>query len=138
MSLPFQAALAFAPIFLAMLLLVGFRVAARYAMPLVLLTTAGIAFWYWKMDVATIMASAIQGLIITFDVLYIIFGALLLLTVLTYSGGLSNIRSSFETLSTDRRIQIIVIDRLFGSFIEGHSGFGTVGIGGAAGRERVG
>src|SRR3546814_19910892 len=75
MSLPFQAALAFAPIFLAMLLLVGFRVAARYAMPLVLLTTAGIAFWYWKMDVATIMASAIQGLFIPFDVLYIIFGA---------------------------------------------------------------
>src|SRR3546814_10088313 len=92
-----------------MLLLVGFRVAARYAMPLVLLTTAGIAFWYWKMDVATIMASAIQGLFITFDVLYIIFGALLLLTVLKYSGGLSNIRSSFETISTDRRIQIIVI-----------------------------
>src|SRR3546814_12776634 len=104
MSLPFQAALAFAPIFLAMLLLVGFRVAARYAMPLVLLTTAGIAFWYWKMDVATIMASAIQGLFITFDVLSIIFGALLLMTVLKYSGGFSNVRFSFENILTKNRI----------------------------------
>lgn len=125
MTLPLQAALAFAPIFLAMLLLVGFRVPARYAMPLVLLTTAGIAFWCWDMDLAAIIASGIQGLFITFDVLYIIFGALLLLSSLKYSGGLSSIRSSFETISADRRVQIIVIAWLFGSFIEGASGFGT-------------
>src|SRR5690606_8886210 len=125
MSLPLQAALAFAPIFLAMLLLAGFRVPARYAMPLVLLTTAGIAFWGWEMDAATIAASGIQGLFITFDVLYIIFGALLLLSALNYSGGLASIRSSFETISADRRVQIIVIAWLFGSFIEGASGFGT-------------
>src|SRR3546814_11139445 len=77
------------------------------------------------MDLDTYIASASLGLFITFDGLYIIFGALLLLTVLQYSGGLSNIRSSFETISTDRRIQIIVIAWLFGSFIEGASGFGT-------------
>lgn len=125
MSLTLQAAFAFAPIFLAILLLVGFRVPARYAMPLVLLATTGIAFWCWEMDAAAIAASGIQGLFITFDVLYIIFGALLLLSALKYSGGLSSIRSSFETISPDRRVQIIVIAWLFGSFIEGASGFGT-------------
>lgn len=125
MSLPLQAALAFAPILLAMVLLVGFRVPARFAMPLVLLTTAAIAFGGWEMELTTIVASTIQGLFITADVLYIIFGALLLLSALKHSGGLANIRSSFETISADRRVQIIVIGWLFGSFIEGASGFGT-------------
>ncbi|WP_257666204.1 L-lactate permease [Parapedobacter tibetensis] len=125
MSLALQAALAFIPILLAMVLLVGCRLPAKYTMPLVLFVTAWIAFQYWDMGVAHIAASTIQGLFITFDVLYIIFGALLLLSVLKYSGGLASIRYNFTQISPDRRVQIIVIAWLFGSFIEGASGFGT-------------
>lgn len=125
MSLTLQAALAFSPILLAMVLLVGFRFPAKYTMPLVLVLTGWLALQYWGMDMADVLASTIQGLVITFDVLYIIFGALLLLSVLKYSGGLASIRHNFALISPDKRIQIIVIAWLFGSFLEGASGFGT-------------
>src|SRR5690606_32469649 len=125
MSLTLQAALAFSPILLAMVLLVGFRFPAKYTMPLVFVLTGWLALQYWGMDMADVLASALQGLVITFDVLYIIFGALLLLSVLKYSGGLASIRYNFALISPDKRIQIIVIAWLFGSFLEGASGFGT-------------
>ncbi|WP_222867689.1 L-lactate permease [Sphingobacterium phlebotomi] len=120
-----QAILAFCPIFIAMVLLIGLRVPARYAMPVVLIVTAGIGIFIWEMDVLVIVASAIQGLFITVDVLYIIVGALLLLSVLKYSGGLEAIRYHFTLISSDKRVQIVIIGWLFGSFMEGASGFGT-------------
>lgn len=57
--------------------------------------------------------------------LYIVFGALLLLSTLTVGGAMSTIRAGFNNISADRRIQAIIIGWLFGSFIEGVSGFGT-------------
>jgi lactate permease len=64
-------------------------------------------------------------LIIAGELLYIIFGAVLLLNTLEESGGLLKIRQSFQSITADRRIQVIIIAWLFGSFIEGSAGFGT-------------
>jgi lactate permease len=125
MSIAFQAFLAFTPILLAIILLVGFKLPAKYTMPSVLLVTVFIALIYWDMSIQQVLASAVGGGFVTFDILYIIFGAILLLNVLKNSGALSAIRYNFTSISSDRRIQIIVIAWLFGSFMEGASGFGT-------------
>jgi lactate permease len=125
MSLGLLAFLALAPILAAAVLLVGLRWPARLAMPVVYLTAAVIALLAWQMPLLHILASTIQGLFITFDILYIIFGAILLLNALKYSGALGSIRSAFTRLSADRRVQVVIIAWLFGSFIEGASGFGT-------------
>jgi len=125
MNLTIQALLSFAPILLAAILLVGFRLPAKKAMPAVYLLTAGVVFTAWQVDFTRIVASTIQGLFITFDILWIIFGAILLLNTLKYSGGVSAIRSGFTNISSDRRVQVIIIAWLFGSFIEGSAGFGT-------------
>ncbi|WP_449192048.1 L-lactate permease, partial [Thauera sp.] len=98
---------------------------ARRAMPVVYVLTAGIGLFVWEMSFNRILASTLQGLIITIGVLWIIFGAILLLNTLKYSGAISTIRSGFATISPDRRIQAIIIAWLFGCFIEGASGFGT-------------
>ena len=42
-----------------------------------------------------------------------------------HSGAIKVIRAGFTNISTDRRVQVIIIAWLFGSFIEGASGFGT-------------
>jgi lactate permease len=63
--------------------------------------------------------------LITIEVLWIIFGAILLLNTLKQSGAIFVIRHGFNSVSSDRRIQIIIIAWLFGAFIEGASGFGT-------------
>lgn len=119
------ALLAFSPILLAAILLVGLRWPAKRAMPLVYLLTAGIGLYVWDMSFNRVLASTVQGLIITIGVLWIIFGAILLLNTLKHSGGITAIRAGFATISPDRRIQAIIIAWLFGCFIEGASGFGT-------------
>ncbi len=125
MSQGLLALLAFSPILLAAVLLVGLRWPAKHAMPVVYLLSVGIALFVWDMSLNRVLASSLQGLVITIGVLWIIFGAILLLNTLKHSGGIHAIRSGFATLSPDRRIQAIIIAWLFGCFIEGASGFGT-------------
>lgn len=125
MSSGLLAFLAFSPILLAAVLLIGLRWPAKRAMPLVYLLTAGIGLTVWDMSFNRILASTLQGLVITGGVLWIIFGAILLLNTLKHSGGITAIRAGFATISPDRRIQALIIGWLFGCFIEGASGFGT-------------
>ncbi|MCG8306317.1 MAG: L-lactate permease [Cytophagales bacterium] len=125
MNLTVQALLAFLPIFAAALLLVWLKWPARRTMPLVYVLTLIIGLFFWGMSWQDAMASSVQGLFITFDILYIIFGAILLLNTLKYSGGIEAIRSGFSDISCDRRVQVVIIIWLFGAFIEGAAGFGT-------------
>jgi lactate permease len=117
--------LAFAPLVLAALLLVGFNWPARRAMPVVFGVTALIALTAWDMSFNRVVASSLQGLILTGSILWIIFGAILLLNTLKHSGAITSIRSGFANISPDRRVQAIIVAWLFGCFIEGASGFGT-------------
>ncbi len=117
--------LAFLPIVLAGVLLIGFRMAARVAMPVVFIVTALIALLAWQMSFNRVLASTLQGLMLTISILWIIFGAILLLNTLKHSGGITAIRNGFSGISPDRRVQAIIVAWLFGCFIEGASGFGT-------------
>ncbi|AJE16535.1 L-lactate permease [Stutzerimonas balearica] len=125
MSTGMLALFAFSPILLAAVLLIGLRWPARTAMPLVYVVTAAVALFVWDMSFNRVLASTLQGLVITIGLLWIIFGAILLLNTLKHSGGITAIRAGFTTVSPDRRIQAIIIAWLFGCFIEGASGFGT-------------
>lgn len=125
MSTTLLALLAATPIFVAAVLLVGLNWPARRAMPVVYLTAAAIALTVWDMSATRVMASTIQGILITVAVLWIIFGAILLLNTLQNSGAITTIRAGFVNISPDRRVQALIIAWLFGCFIEGASGFGT-------------
>ena len=120
-----QALLALFPIALGGVLLVGLRVPAKRAMPAAYLAAVLVALFAWNMNVSRVAAASIQGLFLTFDLLFIIFGAILLLHTLERSGGVAAIRRSFNGISDDRRVQVVIVAWLFGSFIEGAAGFGT-------------
>jgi len=125
MSLSVQALLAFTPILLGGVLLIGFRVAAKWAMPAVYVVTAIIGLWAWQMDFTQVAAATVKGLVVSANLLWIIFGAILLLNTLEQSGAVTAIRRSFHNISDDRRVQVVIVAWLFGSFIEGAAGFGT-------------
>jgi lactate permease len=76
MSTSLQALLAASPILAAAILLLGLRWSARNAMPVVYLTAVVIAMFFWEMSFNRILASTIQGMIVTVSVLWIIFGAI--------------------------------------------------------------
>jgi len=113
------------PILTVFVLLLGARLPAGRAMPIAYLVTVAIALWVWRVPPAWVAASSIQGLFIALEILYIVFGAVLLLNTLQASGAIQAIRQSLLSISGDRRVQVIIIAWLFGSFVEGASGFGT-------------
>ncbi len=117
--------LAFVPLVLAAVLLVGLNWPAIRAMPVVFLVAALIGVTAWSMSFNRVLASSLQGLILTGSILWIIFGAILLLNTLKHSGAITAIRGGFANISPDRRVQVIIVAWLFGCFIEGASGFGT-------------
>jgi lactate permease len=117
--------LALAPILAVGILLVGLRRPASQAMPIAYAVTLLIALLVWRVSPLGLAAASIQGLLLAGTLLYIIFGALLLLSTLSASGAVAAIRDGFTSISPDRRVQAIIVGWLFGSFIEGASGFGT-------------
>jgi lactate permease len=125
MPLWLQALLAILPIVVAAVLLVGFRLPARLAMPVVYVLAVLIGGFAWMMPPTQIVAASIQGLFIAGEIIFIIFAAILLLNVLKRSGAIAAIRAGFTSITPDRRIQVVIVCWLFGSFIEGASGFGT-------------
>ncbi|WP_375750171.1 L-lactate permease [Vibrio sp. HN007] len=119
------ALIAFSPILVAAILLVGLNWPAKKAMPVAFGVTVFIAFAFWDMSATRVFASVFQGLGITVSVLWIVFGAIFLLNTLKHTGAITTIRNGFTDISSDRRVQAIIIAWCFGSFIEGASGFGT-------------
>ena len=117
--------LALAPILVVGVLLAGFRWPAKHAMPVGFVVVVLVAMTAWGMSLTAVAASVVQGLLLAAPLLYIVFGALLLLETLSKSGAMSTIRAGFTSISPDRRVQAIIVGWLFGSFIEGASGFGT-------------
>ncbi|RFU66654.1 L-lactate permease [Peribacillus glennii] len=125
MSTGMLAILSLLPILAVAIFLVGLRWPASKAMPLSYLVALALALFVWKVPGSTVAAASVNGLVVAGTLLYIIFGAILLLNTLQESGGIRTIRQGFTDISQDRRIQVIIIAWLFGSFIEGASGFGT-------------
>lgn len=117
--------LALTPILVVFILLVLMRWPAKHAMPVAWLYTGLMGIFIWKMDVVRVVASSLQGVFIAATILYIVFGAILMLNTLTFSGAVATIRRGFMDISPDRRIQAIIVAFLFGAFIEGAAGFGT-------------
>jgi lactate permease len=125
MSTGTLAALSLVPIAVVALFLVVLRWPASRAMPISYVATAGLALLVWQVPAVQVVAATLNGLIVAGTLLYIIFGAILLLSTLHESGALSTIRKGFTDITPDRRVQVVIIAWLFGSFIEGAAGFGT-------------
>jgi lactate permease len=125
MSTELLCVLALLPIIAVAFFLVVLRWPASRAMPVCYLVAVVLALFVWQVPGLRIAAASIKGLVIAGTLLYIIFGAILLLNTLHESGGLRAIRRGFTDITPDRRIQVIIIAWLFGSLMEGAAGFGT-------------
>ncbi|AHE97054.1 L-lactate permease [Thioalkalivibrio paradoxus] len=117
--------LALMPVATVFVFLVVLRWPAKHAMPLAYVVTAAIALLLWGTDFKVIAAASVHGVVTALNILFIVFGAILLLYTMRESGALQTLRQGFTNISPDRRIQAIIIAWMFGSLIEGSAGFGT-------------
>lgn len=119
------ALLASLPILLTIVLMTAFNVPAKKALPLAWLIGTITAVIFWKSSIITVLATTLYGFLNSLDVLFIVFGAIIIMNTLKKSGGMFTINKAFTSISKDSRIQTIVIGFLFVSFLEGAAGFGT-------------
>ena len=125
MTIVMLSILSLLPIIAVAIFLVVLRWPASRAMPVCYVVAVVLALFVWQVEGVQVAAASIRGLIIAVELLFIIFGAILLLNTLEESGAMQRIRATFSDITSDRRIQVIIIAWLFGSFIEGSAGFGT-------------
>jgi len=113
------------PILVTIILMVAMNWPAKRALPLAWLLACIIAFALWKMNLLNIAAYTVTGFLSAFEVLCIIFGAILIMNTMKRSGAMSAINRMFNGITPDARIQAVIIGFVFGAFIEGAAGFGT-------------
>lgn len=119
------ALIASSPLILVVVLMTGFNVSAKKALPLGFVLTAVIGLAVWKMDLSHVAIYTVFGFLNSLDILFIIFGAVLILNTMQHAGAVKVISDGFNNVSKDKRVQLMVVGFLFGSFMEGAAGFGT-------------
>ena len=124
------AIISFIPIVVTIVLMVGFNWPAKRALPLawVLAVIIGVAVWkmpFFSTDGTSAVGQTLTGFLSAFEVLVIIFGAILIMNTLSQSGAMAAINGMFKSITPDARLQAIIIGFIFGAFIEGAAGFGT-------------
>ncbi|WP_058827768.1 L-lactate permease [Haloferax sp. Q22] len=120
-----DALIALLPLITIAYLMVGRYWPATRAMPVAWLVAIGAGVLGWGMTPQWIIASTINGFITASNILYIVFGAILLLYTLKQTGAFDAINNGFASISEDRRVQVVLLVFLMGSFIEAAAGFGT-------------
>ncbi|MDZ5811136.1 L-lactate permease [Halorubrum sp. AD140] len=125
MTLSAGAPLALVPLVVVAALLVGLLWPAARAMPVAWLAAAIVAFLAWEMPATWILAASVDGAMAAVEILWIVFGALVLLYTLMNSGAVDRINAGFASISDDRRVQVVLLGFFLATFIEGVAGFGT-------------
>ncbi len=114
------------PILIVLLLMIRFSLPAFKAMPLGWLSASILALLFWKTPINWIAGATFKGFIIAFDILLIVFGAVLLYFTMLEGGAIKTISKTVMGMSEDRRIQANLA-WLLCAFFEGVAGFGTPG-----------
>ena len=125
-SLPLSALVAALPIFVLLLLLGVLRkpawISSLAGLGAAALVAGGVYGMPWVRLASAAAYGAAFGL---FPIGWVVFGAILLYRVTVESGKFGLLKDSIGHLTSDRRLQALLIAFAFGAFIEGAAGFGT-------------
>jgi lactate permease len=117
--------LAFTPIAIILALMVGFRWGASRAGAAGYLSALIVAILFFGSDTELLAVSHAKALLLTVDVLMIIWSAFLLFRVVDEAGAIRTIGDALPHLTADRGMQALVIGWSFASFLQGVGGFGV-------------
>ncbi len=117
--------LALIPIALILFLMVGLRWGAARAGAAGYLTGLLIAVMFFGAGPRLLAYAHTKALLLTLDVLLIIWTAFLLYRVADEAGAIRTIGSALPHLTGDRGMQALIIGWVFASFLQGVSGFGV-------------
>ncbi|MDD1750562.1 MAG: L-lactate permease [Methanothrix sp.] len=117
--------LSFAPILFILILMVRFRWGASKAGAAGWLATVAIAVTWFGVGIDVLALAQTKALLLTLDVLLIVWAAFLLYRVADEAGAIKTLGTALPHLTADRGMQAILIGWSFASFLQGVGGFGV-------------
>ena len=117
--------LAFLPIAVILALMVGYRWGASRAGAAGYLTALVVAVAFFGAGARLLAYAHLKALLLTVDVLLIIWAAFLLFRVADEAGAIRTIGEALPHLTADRGMQALLIGWVFASFLQGVGGFGV-------------
>ena len=125
-GLAFSAVIASLPILTLLFLLAVRRKPAWFASLWALLVAFLVALFAYKLPPALTLSAAAYGAAFgLFPISWIVFSAILLYRITVETGKFEIIKASMGNITTDARLQALLIAFAFGAFVEGAAGFGT-------------
>lgn len=102
------------------------KMAATKATMIGLIITIILALFSFNMPLINVFSATLEGaLMALFPIIYVIVAALFTYNVTNKSGSLKVIQDLLSSISTDKRILVLIIAWGFGGFLEAIAGFGT-------------
>jgi lactate permease len=117
--------LAFSPIAVVLVLMVGFRWGGKQAGPVGWAVALLVAAIFFGAGPELLLYSQLRGLLLSLYVLYIIWMALVLYRVVDEAGALGVVGQGIARLTGEPTMQLLVLAWGFSSFLQGVAGFGV-------------
>ena len=117
--------LATLPIIIILILMVGYRWGAARAGAAGYISALLVAITYFGANANVLAYAHTKAILLTFDVLFIIWAAYLLYRVSDEAGAIKTIGEALRQLTSDKGMQAILIGWVFASFLQGTGGFGV-------------
>ncbi len=114
------------PVVVLLGMLASGRVSAGRSALIGLLVAGGVAVLVFGMPASMVLASAGVGAVFAvFRIIWLILAAVFLYDITVATGQFAVMKNSVARLSSDRRLQAVLVAFSFGAFIEGAAGFGA-------------
>jgi lactate permease len=117
--------LAFSPIALVLVLMVGFRWGGSKAGPVGWIVAMVVAWLFFGAGLDVLVYSQLRGVLLTLYVLYIIWMALVLYRVVDEAGAITVIGQGIARLTAEPTMQLLLLAWAFSAFLQGVAGFGV-------------
>jgi lactate permease len=125
-SLGLSSILAALPLIVLFVLLGLVRLKAQWAALAALATAIIVSLAAYSMPAGQAFDAALEGAVFgLFPIVWIVVSALWIFELSTTTGYFNVLRRVFAQMSTDRRVQVVVIAFCFGALLEALAGFGT-------------
>ncbi len=117
--------LAFLPIAVLLILLVGFNWSGARAGAAAWLTAFGVAIFGFGGGASLLAYSQVKSALLSLWVLYIIWAALLLFHIVDEAGSIKTIGRGITRITSNRVMQLILLAWIFTTFLQGIAGYGV-------------
>ncbi len=118
--------IALVPVAWLMISLGVLKIPAHKACPLGLLITLFLSIIVWNMNFTSAILAAIEGVALgIWPIMIVIIAAIFTYNLALYTKSMDVMKSMLSSITTDKRIQVLILAWGFGGFLEAVAGYGT-------------